>query len=73
MISVRHPILQVCPNGARTRADHPRLPVSPAGLAVAVRDAVAAGAGDVHLHPKDGDGADSLAAAHVAAAFTRFQ
>ncbi|WP_405676279.1 3-keto-5-aminohexanoate cleavage protein [Streptomyces sp. NBC_01511] len=63
-------ILQVCPNGARTRADHPHLPVSPAELAVAARDAVAAGAQDIHLHPKDRDGTDTLAAPHVAAALT---
>lgn len=66
----RRRILQVCPNGARTRADHPRLPVSPAELAAAVRGAVAAGAEDIHLHPKDRDGTDSLAAPHVAAALT---
>ncbi|MFD6990899.1 3-keto-5-aminohexanoate cleavage protein [Streptomyces sp. NPDC059943] len=66
----RRSILQVCPNGARTRADHPRLPVSPAELAAAVRGAVAAGAEDIHLHPKDRDGRDTLAAPHVAAALT---
>lgn len=57
-------------NGARTRAGHPHLPLSPAELAVAARDSVAAGAGDIHLHPKDHDGTDSLAAAYVAAALT---
>lgn len=66
----RHRILQVCPNGARTRVEHPRLPVSPAELGVAVRDAVADGAEDVHLHPKDHTGTDTLAASYVAAALT---
>ncbi|MET9557702.1 3-keto-5-aminohexanoate cleavage protein [Streptomyces sp. NPDC006645] len=61
---------QVCLNGARTRAEHPRLPVSPAELAAAARDSVAAGAGDIHLHPKDRDGRDTLAAPYVAAALT---
>lgn len=66
----RHRILQVCPNGARTRAEHPHLPVLPAELAAAAKAAVAAGAEDIHLHPKDRDGTDTLAAPHVAAALT---
>ncbi|GLW62929.1 hypothetical protein Arub01_11730 [Actinomadura rubrobrunea] len=53
-------MLQVCPNGPRTRADCAHLPVAPHELAAAVRDAVIAGAEDVHLHPKDASGADSL-------------
>jgi uncharacterized protein (DUF849 family) len=53
-------MLQVCLNGARTPAEHPALPVTPAQLAVASRDAVAAGAEDIHLHPKDSQGRDTL-------------
>lgn len=66
----RRPVVQVCPNGARTRADHPHLPLSPSELAAAARDSVAAGAGEIHLHPKDRDGTDTLAARYVAAALT---
>ncbi|MFC9746725.1 3-keto-5-aminohexanoate cleavage protein [Streptomyces niveus] len=65
---MRHRLPQVCLNGSRTRADHPHLPISPAELAAAARDSVAAGAVDIHLHPKDRDGTDTLAAPHVAAA-----
>lgn len=61
-------MLQVCLNGARSRDECPSLPVTPGELAVAARAAVAAGAEDVHLHPKDGDGRDTLEAAAVAAA-----
>jgi len=61
-------MLQVCLNGARGRAECSHLPVTPAELAVAAREAVAAGAVDVHLHPKDGDAQDTLDAAAVAAA-----
>ncbi len=61
-------VLQVCLNGARSRADHARLPVSPAELAEAARAAVGAGAEDIHLHPKTPDGVDSLAADVVGAA-----
>lgn len=66
-------MLQVCPNGPRTRAEHPHLPVTPAELASSVVDAVAAGAQDVHLHPKDPQGADSLHPDHVAAVLTAVQ
>ncbi len=55
-------MLQVCLNGARSRAEHAGLPVSPAELAEAARAAVAAGAEDIHLHPKTPHGVDSLAA-----------
>ncbi|MGW0477888.1 3-keto-5-aminohexanoate cleavage protein [Nonomuraea sp. NPDC003214] len=61
-------MLQVCLNGARSRAECPHLPVTPDELAVAARDAVAAGAEDIHLHPKDHDGQDTLEATAVAAA-----
>jgi len=61
-------MLQVCLNGARSRAECGRLPVTAEELAVAAREAVAAGAEDVHLHPKDGDGRDTLEADAVAAA-----
>jgi uncharacterized protein (DUF849 family) len=59
-------VLQVCLNGARTRADSPFLPVSARELAAAARGAVAAGAEDIHLHPKTRDGADSMTPAVVA-------
>ncbi|MFD6419371.1 3-keto-5-aminohexanoate cleavage protein [Streptomyces sp. NPDC060194] len=63
-------MLQACPNGARTRAACAHLPVTPAELADAAAGAVAAGARDVHLHPKDADGRDTLDAEAVAAAVT---
>ncbi|MBF6170790.1 3-keto-5-aminohexanoate cleavage protein [Nocardia blacklockiae] len=59
-------MLQVCLNGARRRADCPGLPVTAAELAVAARAAVDAGAEDIHLHPKDSHGRDTLNAAAVA-------
>lgn len=61
-------MLQVCLNGPRRRAEHAGLPISPDELAVAAREAVAAGADDIHLHPKTPDGADSLAPDVVASA-----
>ncbi|MCK7623163.1 3-keto-5-aminohexanoate cleavage protein [Streptomyces sp. RS10V-4] len=53
-------MLQVCLNGPRTAADSGSVPVTPAALAEAARRAVAAGAQDVHLHPKTPCGQDSL-------------
>ncbi|GAA2577076.1 3-keto-5-aminohexanoate cleavage protein [Actinomadura fulvescens] len=59
-------MLQVCPNGPLARS----VPLTPGELAVSVREAVVAGAEDVHLHPKAPDGTDSLHPDHVAAAVT---
>ncbi|MFB7718519.1 3-keto-5-aminohexanoate cleavage protein [Nocardia sp. NPDC056100] len=61
-------MLQVCLNGARTRNDFASLPVTPDELAAAARDAVRAGAADIHLHPKDSAGHDTVEPDHVAAA-----
>ncbi|MCA1221022.1 3-keto-5-aminohexanoate cleavage protein [Streptomyces sp. 8L] len=61
-------MLQVCLNGARSRAECSHLPVTPDELVAAAREAVAVGAENVHLHPKDGDGRDTLEAVAVAAA-----
>lgn len=63
-------MLQVCLNGARDRAACAHLPVTPQELATAAGAAVAAGAQDIHLHPKDHHGDDTLEAAGVAAAVT---
>lgn len=53
-------LLKACINGARRPDDHPALPVS---AAECVRDAVAcvaAGAGAIHLHPRDEAGRETL-------------
>ncbi|MER6579665.1 3-keto-5-aminohexanoate cleavage protein, partial [Nonomuraea sp. NPDC001023] len=52
--------IKACLNGSRAADEHPRLPLTPAELAA---DAVAvrrAGAGAVHLHPRDAAGRESL-------------
>jgi uncharacterized protein (DUF849 family) len=61
-------MLQVCLNGARLRSQCERLPVTPQELGDAAAEAVAAGAGSIHIHPKDAGGADTMAAVHVDAA-----
>lgn len=60
-------LLKACLNGPGRPADHPALPVTPAELGAAAAAVVAAGAGALHVHPKDDSGADTLDGATVAA------
>nr|WP_221333566.1 3-keto-5-aminohexanoate cleavage protein [Nocardia transvalensis] len=60
--------MQVCLNGSRARSECAGVPVSASELAAAARAAVDAGAADIHLHPKDSRGRDTLTAATVAEA-----
>jgi len=60
--------LKACLNGGRRPGAHPRLPVTPADLAAEAAAAVAAGADALHVHPRDGDGAESLHPDDVGAA-----
>lgn len=63
-------LLQVCLNGPRNASGYRGVPVTPEALAGAAVAAYAAGARDVHLHPKSPAGTDSVVAADVAAAVT---
>ncbi len=59
-------MLQACLNGARTKAEAAALPITAGELgadAVAVR---AAGAEELHLHPRNAEGAESLSPEDVA-------
>ncbi|NED33439.1 3-keto-5-aminohexanoate cleavage protein [Streptomyces sp. SID8499] len=58
-------MLQVCLNGVRRTDESPWIPVSAEEAAAEARRAVRAGAQDVHVHPKDHRGHDSLDAAVV--------
>lgn len=58
--------VQVCLNGARPVTDHPALSADPALVAADAARAVGVGARELHVHPKDADGADSLAPDDVA-------
>lgn len=53
-------LLTLCPNGARAPDAHPALSAAPEVLAADSAAAVAAGAAEVHVHPKDAAGRDSL-------------
>ena len=59
------PLVQAALNGRTTRSDHPATPMTADAF---VRDAVAvvaAGAGAIHLHPRDADGAETVDPATV--------
>lgn len=49
-----------CLNGDRRPGAHPSLPVSPDQLAADAHAAVAAGATEIHVHPRGASGAESL-------------
>jgi uncharacterized protein (DUF849 family) len=53
-------MLQACLNGARSRRDHPKVPLSPEDLARDAAEVVAAGAAELHIHPRGGDGTETL-------------
>jgi uncharacterized protein (DUF849 family) len=63
----RELLLEVALNGIRTRSDHPAIPISPDHQAVEAREAVAEGAGAIHVHVRDAGGSESLAPDDVAA------
>lgn len=55
------PLIMVAPNGARrTRADHPALPVTVAETVAAAKACFEAGAGALHAHVRDAEGAHVL-------------
>ncbi|MET9829919.1 3-keto-5-aminohexanoate cleavage protein [Streptomyces sp. NPDC006385] len=53
-------MIQVCLNGPRGAGDGAAVPLSPEALAESAAEAVAAGATDIHVHPKTPCGQDSL-------------
>jgi uncharacterized protein (DUF849 family) len=61
-------LLQACLNGNRPRADHSAVPITPEELAEASRGAVAAGAVELHVHPRGPDEQDTVEPDPVAAA-----
>jgi uncharacterized protein (DUF849 family) len=60
MATSRVVLLKACLNGSREPGEHPLLPLTPDQLAESARTAVAAGAGALHVHPRDRDGRQTL-------------
>jgi len=55
-------LLQATLNGALSKDDHPAVPVTAQELARDAATCLAAGAGGLHIHPRDEDGSESLTA-----------
>lgn len=53
-------MLQACLNGPRPREDHPAVPLTPEELAADARRVVAAGAAELHVHPRAPGGRDTV-------------
>jgi len=54
-------IVQACLNGARPVSFHPALPVTAPAIVAEAVAAIAAGAAEIHVHPRGADGRESLA------------
>ncbi|NOK62620.1 MAG: hypothetical protein GFH27_549333n108 [Chloroflexi bacterium AL-W] len=63
-------ILQAAINGSRNLSEHPVLPVTPQQIADDARQAIDAGAMEIHLHVRRSDGTESLAPEDVAQTLT---
>ena len=63
-------MLQACLNGARSRQDHPRIPLTPEELARDAVQVVAQGVAELHVHPRDARGAETLDPRDTALALT---
>jgi uncharacterized protein (DUF849 family) len=61
-------LVKACLNGGTTRPEHPAVPQLPDELAADAVAAIRAGAGAVHIHPRDASGAEALDPAFVLAA-----
>lgn len=53
-------LVKACLNGSRRKAEHPAVPISHPELALDAHQAVAAGAGGLHVHPRQADGTETL-------------
>ena len=63
-------MLQACLNGGRGKSENEAVPVTPEELAQDARAARQAGADELHIHPRNKDGEESLAPDDVAATLT---
>jgi uncharacterized protein (DUF849 family) len=61
-------MLQACLNGRRSREEHPAVPLTAAELGADAARAVAAGARELHAHPRAESGRDTVEPEAVAAA-----
>jgi uncharacterized protein (DUF849 family) len=60
-------LLKAAINGRRAPSEHPAIPITPSQQAHQAIVAIAAGAGAIHVHPRNSDGQESLAPDDLAA------
>ena len=60
-------LLKAAINGKRTLNEHPAIPITPSQQAYQASVAVGAGAGAIHVHPRNSDGRESLSSGDLAA------
>ena len=53
-------IVQACINGARPKEFHPALPLTKDAMIADAIECIAAGAAELHIHPRDADGNEGL-------------
>lgn len=58
-------IVQACLNGARAPGYHPRLPLTLGAMVQDAQACIAAGAAELHIHPRDAEGRESLRAVNA--------
>ncbi len=63
-------LVKACLNGSRDRREQAAVPISPRDLAIDAHQAVAAGAGALHVHPRRADGSETLDPLACGAAIT---
>ena len=61
-------LLKAAINGKRSRKEHPAIPINPSQQAQQAAIAVKAGAGAIHVHPRDKNQKESLAPGDISAA-----
>lgn len=61
-------LLKACLNGGRLPGSHPALPLTPNEIAHDAQRTVEAGAGALHIHPRNSDGRETLEADMIGAA-----
>lgn len=61
-------LIKACLNGGTTREQHAAVPLTPAELAADAREVARAGAGAIHVHPRDASGNETLEPEAVLAA-----
>jgi uncharacterized protein (DUF849 family) len=60
-------LLKAAINGRRTKSEHRRIPISPCEQAHQAALAVSAGAGAIHVHPRNSEGKESISPEDVGA------